>query len=170
MTSDDTFVIDTPAQLKALADPLRQRLLQSLVKPATAKVLALRLGEPITKLYHHLDQLLATGLVKVVREEKRRAVVERTFAASARRFAVRPGAYGNDVASGDRRDAVRNVLDDVVDHLSPVEDSVRLLRISARLTASDLERLECEIARLVEGFETHDATPFDIVLVSSRRL
>src|ERR1700733_12536600 len=95
----ETFLVETAEQLRALSEPLRQRLLEQFVSGATIKQAAARLGQPPTRLYHHVDQLLAAGLIKVVSEEKRRSVIERTFQTAARRFAVSPSAF----ASGEGR-------------------------------------------------------------------
>ena len=55
----------TPAQLKVMASSIRLAVLQHLEAEgeATAKELATRLGRPATALYHHLEKLLAAGLI-----------------------------------------------------------------------------------------------------------
>lgn len=51
---------------RALADPLRIRLLEALwVKPRSARELADLVGMPADRLYHHLAQLTAGGLVEI---------------------------------------------------------------------------------------------------------
>lgn len=66
----------TPAQLKVMASSVRLAVLQHLEGDgeATAKELAARLGRPATALYHHLEKLLAAGLIVPVgqRETDRR--------------------------------------------------------------------------------------------------
>ena len=51
-------------QIKALANPLRQQILELMIEaPITTKQVADRLGEKPTKLYHHVDTLEAAGLI-----------------------------------------------------------------------------------------------------------
>ena len=169
MSDDRTFVVETPAQLKALADPLRQRLLQALAVPGTAKAAAERLGEPLTKLYHHLDQLLDAGLIVVVGEERRRAVLERTFATAARRIAVSPAAFGAKAGPAGRGHMLRTLVDEVLEAGDPAEGSARVMRASARLGPAALETLEREFAALVARLESDDASPVDLLLLSSRQ-
>jgi DNA-binding transcriptional ArsR family regulator len=169
--ADATFLIETPEQLRAVADPLRQRLLQAFAEPRTVREVAGRLGEKVTKLYHHVDQLLAAGLVKVVREEKRRAVIERSFQVSARRFAVSPAAFGGGGESLDRKRTaiVRAGVEEMLAAASSEEGAFRLARVHARLSVAALERIEGEIARLVREAEDPAAPPVDLLLLSSRR-
>jgi predicted ArsR family transcriptional regulator len=61
---------------------LRHRLLAVVDAPCTARAAAERLGAPVGRLYHHLDRLLAAGLVEVVGERRRRGAIERTFRAT----------------------------------------------------------------------------------------
>ena len=81
----EAFSVESAAQLRALSDPLRQRLLGAFAEPATVKAAAAALGAPVGRLYHHVDQLAAAGLIQVVSERRKRATTERTFQAVARR-------------------------------------------------------------------------------------
>lgn len=86
---DDTFVIDKPEQLKALADPLRQRLLNAFCgNPATTKQVALQLGEKPTRLYHHVDLLHKAGLIELVETRPNRGTLEKYYVAAGRNFVV----------------------------------------------------------------------------------
>jgi DNA-binding transcriptional ArsR family regulator len=165
-----TFVVDTAEQLRALADPLRQRLLQSFAEPRTIKETAEKLGEPLTKLYHHVDQLLAAGLIRVVREERRRAVLERTFQASATRFAVSPAAFASGTSRIAKRERIaRSALEEVLGAAADEEGAFRLLRSSARLSEDGLKRIESEIARLLRELDDPAAPAAEIVFLSVRR-
>jgi predicted transcriptional regulator len=44
-------------------------------EPKSIKGAALEIGEPVTKLYHHVDQLERAGLIEVVEETRRRSVI-----------------------------------------------------------------------------------------------
>src|SRR5690348_7239748 len=63
--------VDDVEVLKALADPTRIAILAALMKAGrdlpimSVKELAAELGQPQTKLYRHVRQLEAAGLIKV---------------------------------------------------------------------------------------------------------
>jgi DNA-binding transcriptional ArsR family regulator len=167
--SADTFVVETAEQLRALSDPLRQRLLEQFADGATVKQAAARLGEKQTKLYHHVDQLLAAGLIVVEREEKRRATVERTFRTAARRFAVSPAAFARGARQDERERLARAGLEELLAGAAPGAGAFRLLRGRARLSESGRERLEAELARLLRELDDPAAPPVDVMLLSARR-
>lgn len=86
---DDTFVIDKPEQLKALADPLRQRLLSAFCcNPATTRQVADQLEEKATRLYHHVDLLENAGLIRLVETKQNRGTIEKYYLATAQNFVV----------------------------------------------------------------------------------
>jgi DNA-binding transcriptional ArsR family regulator len=166
----DTFMIETPEQLKALAEPLRQSLLEQFCRPATIKQAAAQLGVPVTRLYHHVDQLLAAGLIRIAREEKRRAVSERFFQAVARRFSVSPTAFGGDGSRADDRGRIaRAYLEEVLAGGDPGEGAFRLMRTKARLTDEARATLENEIARLLKELADPEAPLVDLMLVGMRQ-
>ncbi len=75
------------AQVRVLAHPLRLRLLQSLAeRPATAKQVAEQLGEPPTRLYHHVQVLERGGLIRLREVRPNRGTTERYYEAVARSF------------------------------------------------------------------------------------
>jgi DNA-binding MarR family transcriptional regulator len=164
-----TFLIETPAQLKALAEPLRQSLLEQFCRPATIKQAAGRLGMPVTRLYHHVDQLLAAGLIRVAREEKRRAVSERFFQAVARRFAVSPTAFGGGSRIDERGRIARAYLEEILSGGDTGEGAFRLMRTRVGLTEEGRARLENEIARLLEELNDPAAPVIDLMLLGVRR-
>jgi DNA-binding transcriptional ArsR family regulator len=74
--------------LKALADPLRLAILAALMQgPAaqprvmSAKELAAELGEPQTKLYRHVRQLEAAGLIEVASTRMVSGILEQRYQA-----------------------------------------------------------------------------------------
>src|SRR5512141_2771051 len=66
---DTERLISDPETMKALADPLRLRILETMVTrtdaPWSAKELAGRLDVPQTRLYHHIELLLERDLIRV---------------------------------------------------------------------------------------------------------
>jgi DNA-binding transcriptional ArsR family regulator len=166
----ETFLVETPAQLQALSDPLRQRLLEQFAQGATVKQAAARLGEPPTKLYHHVDRLLAAGLIRIVREEKRRSVIERTFAVAARRFAVSPSAFGPAGGrAGARERVARAAVEELLGGAADKPGAFRLLRTRIRLTEAGRERLEAELTRLLHALDDPAAPAIDLVMLSARQ-
>ncbi|MCG8460223.1 MAG: helix-turn-helix domain-containing protein, partial [Holophagales bacterium] len=74
-------------QLKVLADPLRSRILERFAERArTTKQVAASLGEPPTKLYHHVDALERAGLIELVATRQNRGTLEKHYRAVARTF------------------------------------------------------------------------------------
>ena len=63
----ETRVVADAAALKALADPIRLQMLELLAKDPsrtwTVKEIAAQMGQPVTRLYHHMKLLEATHLV-----------------------------------------------------------------------------------------------------------
>jgi DNA-binding transcriptional ArsR family regulator len=85
----ESFVLRELGQLKALADPLRQRLLRAFAgEPQTTKQIAHSLGENPTKLYHHVDTLAEAGLLQLVKTQQKRGTTERYYQATAKQFSV----------------------------------------------------------------------------------
>lgn len=75
------LILSDPGQIKAIAHPVRTRLLTALEgAPASAKQLAGSLGLTHGNVGHHLKVLERAGLVEVVEERKVRALTERIFA------------------------------------------------------------------------------------------
>lgn len=164
-----TFLIETPEQLKALSEPLRQSLLEQFCRPATIRQAASRLGVPVTRLYHHVDQLLGAGLIRVAREEKRRAVSERFFQAVARRFAVSPAAFGGGSRIDERGRIARAYLEELLAGGEAGEGAFRLMRTKARLTDEARATLENEVARLLQELADPDAPLIDLMMVGVRQ-
>jgi DNA-binding MarR family transcriptional regulator len=160
MSGAGTFLIETPGQLRAIADPLRQRLLQAFAEPKPIRRAAAELGESPTKLYRHVDQLLAAGLIRVARH----------FQTVAARFEVMPGAIGDSARVADRRAAIaRANLAELLDGAAPAAGTLRIARTSARLTTAAMEQLEAAFARLLEDLSDPSAPEVDLLLFSARR-
>jgi DNA-binding transcriptional ArsR family regulator len=106
----DIEVLDEPAAAAAALDPRRSRLLAELAsEPASAAVLASRLGVPRQQLGHHLRALEDQGLVVEVGRRRHGGLTERVLAASAAAYVVSPAALGTAAADpariGDRMSA-----------------------------------------------------------------
>lgn len=79
------FDITTLAQQRAVADPMRTRILGVLQNvPATAKQLAERLNSTPGAIGHHLKQLERYGLVQIVARRQVRGIVANYYARTGR--------------------------------------------------------------------------------------
>lgn len=92
----DRLVVTTPAQLRALADPLRATILDLLLeRAATVAELAAAVKRPKSTVAHHVNVLVEAGMLRVVRTRRVRAIDERYYGRTARTFYVgvvnRPG-------------------------------------------------------------------------------
>ena len=79
--------VNTPQQMKALADPIRHRILGIIQnRPATAKQIADRLKMSPGTIGHHLQVLEAAGLAKVAARRLVRGIVAKYYTRTARIF------------------------------------------------------------------------------------
>jgi DNA-binding transcriptional ArsR family regulator len=86
-TLPPTLALTTPQQVKAIADPLRARILGIIQhQPATAKQLADRLGVAPGSVGHHLQILEAAGLAQVVARRLVHGIVAKYYTRTARIF------------------------------------------------------------------------------------
>src|SRR4029453_11260812 len=88
----DVAVIDDPAVAEASLDPTRARLLAELAEPASATMLAARLGLARQKVNYHLRALERHGLVELVAERRKGNVTERLGRATAAAYVISPAA------------------------------------------------------------------------------
>ena len=73
------------AELRALAHPLRLRIIELFAEaPRTTKQVADILGEPPTRLYHHVAALERAGLLRLKETRKNRGTVEKWYESIAR--------------------------------------------------------------------------------------
>ena len=85
----DQMIVTAPAQLRAMADPLRATILDLLLeRAATVAELAAAVKRPKSTVAHHVNVLLDAGLLRVVRTRRVRAIDERYYGRTARTFYV----------------------------------------------------------------------------------
>jgi DNA-binding transcriptional ArsR family regulator len=81
--------VSTPAQLRAMAHPVRSSILDLLLeRAATVGELASALGRPKSTVAHHVNVLVDAGMLRVVRTRRVRAIDERSYGRTARLFQV----------------------------------------------------------------------------------
>ena len=90
----EVAVIGDPAAAEVSLDPVRARLLGELAEPASATMLAARLGLPRQKVNYHLRALERHGLVELVEERRKGNFTERVLRATAASYVISPAALG----------------------------------------------------------------------------
>lgn len=88
---ENIFLIQSPQQAKAIFKPIRLEILQLLNQPHTCTELAEVLNTSPQKIYYHIKILQDSGLVKKVREERVRGIMEGYYQASAASYMLSPG-------------------------------------------------------------------------------
>jgi DNA-binding transcriptional ArsR family regulator len=109
---DAVRVISDVGTLKALADPTRLALLAALMGRAdggprvmSVKELAAELAEPQTRLYRHVKQLEAAGLIRAASSRLVSGILEQRYQACQRDLTLGPGLT-HDEKSSDEYEAV----------------------------------------------------------------
>jgi len=82
---EEMLVVTSPEQLRALADPLRDTLLELLLeRAATVTEMARAVDRPKSTIAYHVNLLVDAGLLRVVRTRRVRAIEERYYGRVAR--------------------------------------------------------------------------------------
>jgi DNA-binding transcriptional ArsR family regulator len=80
-------IVSDVETLKALSDPLRLKILETMVgrsgEPWSAKDLAAALGVPQTRLYHHIELLLERDLIRVAGQRVVSGIIETRYRVAA---------------------------------------------------------------------------------------
>ena len=156
----DRLELTTPAQLRAIADHLRVTILDLLLeRAATVGELATALGRPKSTVAHHVGVLVDTGMLRVVRTRRVRAIDERYYGRTARTFMVgvvsRPGdaplaVHANALSVA----AAESVAAHEADTLSSILRHARISRDQAREFWDRVISLSEEFAQLPRSGET----------------
>ena len=93
----DRIELTTHAQLRAIADDVRSVILELLLeRAATVGELAAAIGRPKSTIAHHVGVLVETGMLRVVRTRRVRAIDERYYGRTARTFMVGAALHPGD--------------------------------------------------------------------------
>ena len=143
---DDEVRAQTPAQLKALADPLRTTVLDLVLeRAATVSELADAVGRPRSSVAHHVQVLVDAGLLKVVRTRRVRAIEERFYGRVGRTVLVGTAGAGDDTARDFLHDANAEVR-------APRAESLAATIRHARIPADRAEEFFARVVELAEEF------------------
>ena len=98
----DIAVIEEAAAAEVSLDPVRARLLAELAEPASASMLAARVGLARQKVNYHLRALERHGLVELVEERRKGNMTERVMRATASSYVISPAALSAVAPDPDR--------------------------------------------------------------------
>ena len=160
----DMHRLTTLEQMKVLADPRRIRILELLCEERTTKQVAEILGEPPTRLYHHVSALERVGLVRLARTRQSRGALEKYYVAVAKTFSADPGLFTSRRAP-QVRDATgaiaAQVLDLTADDLralldagesaEALQEEAILSYLEVRGTPGELKAIRAKLAKLIES-------------------
>jgi DNA-binding transcriptional ArsR family regulator len=158
-----TRVVDSADAIKALADPLRLRLLQLMMGSSghswSVKELAAGLDQPVTKLYHHMRLLEAASLITDVESRLVSGIEEHRYRASQQSLKFDESLFTTPETRDDSIAQVEALVDTsrdaLVDYLhgEHVEsDQVLVSKSTARLTAEEIDTVTRTVEELIAGF------------------
>jgi DNA-binding transcriptional ArsR family regulator len=149
--ADEVLRVSSPDQFKALAHPMRHRLLFALgERPATVSQLAAALGSHKGNIAHHLKVLCEAGLVRPAGTQQVRGGTERYYERRARALSFAGEDYTQTLPF-----AFRAVADEIA---AAAPDPFLVLR-HIRLTPAEVEEITAVLARLADRAE--EAGPGD---------
>jgi DNA-binding transcriptional ArsR family regulator len=160
-------VIDDLSGFKALANPIRLRILEQLSGEArTVKELAKILATQPTRLYYHVNLLETHEFIRVVSTRMVSGIIERRYQATAQSFAVDYLALSAKEAGAGQalRSALMGVLDaakaDILGALAArIEDRegepqrIHLQRCHAHMTDEQANQFYSKLKALLDEFE-----------------
>lgn len=157
----------TPEEARALANPLRLRILRlCLDRALTNKQLAARLGRDPGTILHHVRVLLETGFLAAEAERPGpRGSTERPYRATGKSWTLDVGEDAEGMLA--MTDAFRDELAE-----GTPADIETLSRLGVRLTPEVLARFVERLAQLVEEIKAADdpdGEPFGVLIGVHRR-
>lgn len=151
-------------QMKVLADPLRIRILELLCEERTTKQVAGILGQPPTRLYHHVAALERVGLIRLARTRQRRGALEKyylavakTFSADSRLFSSAPPTQVKQAAQGVAAQVLENTAADLRALLDRGEEAeapaqeVVLSYLELRGSPKELKAFRARLRKLISS-------------------
>lgn len=153
----DLMSLETTEQIRALAHPVRQRILRLLTtEPMTNQQLAQALDESPARLHFHVRGLHQAGLIELVAERPKGGVLEKYYSATARNFRLHTSFSAPDLGEGllsdATLDAARHEFVRAVGHYGDPVPNVLMAHQGARLSEERLARVREHLAALDEEF------------------
>jgi DNA-binding transcriptional ArsR family regulator len=160
--------------LRAISDPTRMRILETMVQrqdpPWSVKELAAALGVPQTRLYHHVEQLLAHDLVLPVERRVVSGIIETRYRVAALSFQLDRRMFEADAdgAAGILHDTMVAVFDTARDEIEAAmrsgaidpsdaaSDRILVSRGITRMTPEQAAEYQRRLGELAEEFADLD--------------
>lgn len=122
----ESYRISDLEQVKALSHPLRMRIIETLggSEPMTTKQVAEALNEKPTRLYHHVDMLQKTGLIRLTHTRQNRGTTEKYYEPIAKQFRAGADIF-SDGSADDQKNAMRPMIRTIFD--STLSEMLRLV-------------------------------------------
>ncbi len=172
------YVVSSLETLKVVSDPIRLRILETLVvKAMTVKEVAARLGLTATKLYYHINLMEEHGLIRVVSQRIVSGIIEKQYRTRAYSFdvdksllAINPAEEGGPVdmmlhvVFDSTRDDVRNAIDKGLmtpGAGDPIKRNGIIFRSITKLTPEGVGEFQERLLALAKEFNLHinEGTP-----------
>lgn len=148
---DDLLVVTAPEQLRALTDRLRATLLELVLeRAATVTELAHAVDRPKSTIAYHVNLLVDTGLLRVVRTRRVRAIEERYYGRVARTYYI--GVLNR--PEDKQLVAVMNGLAEAAAESVPAHaaDDLRCLLVHARIPIEEVRSFWAEVQAVARRF------------------
>jgi DNA-binding transcriptional ArsR family regulator len=155
------------AEMRALAHPLRLRIMELFAEaPRTTKQVAELLGQPPTRLYHHVAALERAGLLRLKETRRNRGAVEKWYESISRTMSAARTGPARKSERSTRRALAMTVLEqsrqEVLHSLhAPVADAPLLARMVVvappERTAQIRQRMLALLQQIKSEFDMSDA-------------
>ena len=152
------MVLNTLAQIKALAEPLRYRVFELLtVEARTAKQTAGLMGMKPTRLYHHFGVLEKAGLIRKVKTRKKRGTTEKYYQAVADKIVLDANILGSKVLcpSSIYAGVFHATLEEIVETEQAAADAsqeppILVNRLKIRTTSAKIQALQRKLQEWID--------------------
>jgi DNA-binding transcriptional ArsR family regulator len=148
---DEMVVVTAPAQLRALADPLRATLLELVLeRAATVTEMARAVDRPKSTVAYHVNVLVDADLLRVVRTRRVRAIEERYYGRVARTVYI--GALTR--PEDKQVVAALNGLAEAAAESAPAHaaDELRCTLVHARIPIEDVRSFWAQVQEIARRF------------------
>ena len=148
---DEMVVVTAPAQLRALANPLRTTLLELLLeRAATVTEMAQAVDRPKSTIAYHVNLLVEVGILRVVRTQRVRAIQERYYGRVARTIYI--GALNR--PEDKRVVAAINGLAEAAAEAAPAHaaDELRCTLVHARIPVEEVRNFWAQVQEVARRF------------------
>lgn len=141
----DSVAAQSPAQLRALAEPTRSHILDLVLeRAATVTELATALDRPKSSVAYHVDMLVGAGLLRVVRTRRVRAIEERFYGRTGRTIVIHGDVMPKNTTA-------KNFLAEAIDEGGSAAELLATLR-HARIAQDQAAEFFEQVVELAENF------------------